>query len=144
MEALFTTWLNAQTAILALTGGIANSELTGRARIHWDALPQPGALPALIVHEQGGASDDYTFRGRVSLTENFLQLDCWAGTRAEAIALRVALTDALDTLREPPLQAFILRRHSGRDLITGPDANGVSAFHRASLDIRLWHDPSAT
>lgn len=144
MEALLTAHLLASTGVLALTGGIRDGELTGLARISWDTLPITDALPCVILHDLGTSGRDYSFNGRTGLIEYLLQLDAWAGTRVDAIALRTALVAALDTLRAPPLQAFIVRDHGATELATGPDAARNTDLHRRSLDVQLWFDPNQT
>lgn len=137
MEALLTERLLASHRITSLIGR------TERARIYWDDLPQREALPAVILRKIF-TGRNRTLRGRIGNTESRVQVDCWAGTRAEAIALREAVILTLDELVDPPLQAALNDDPPDfHEPATGPDAARRTALYRASLDVQLWHDPNA-
>lgn len=137
MEAALTAHLLATAGVTSLLGGQADT------RIYWDGLPQNDALPALILRKIY-TGRFRTLKARIQNTENRIQLDCWAATRAEAIALREAVILALDELTEPPLQAALNDDPPDfHEPATGPDGARATALYRASLDVQLWHDPNA-
>lgn len=140
MEELLTAALLASASVTALVGG------TDAPRIYWKKLPSADALPALILHEIPSSSPDYTMGGRSALTAYAVQIDCWGGTMAEALALRRAVEaweGPLRPLRAPPLQVFVTRHHAGWDPATGPDASRSTDLYRASVDLDAWHTADA-
>jgi len=106
-------------------------------RVEWAKVPQGMTMPAVILHAIS-APPLYTMRGRVSLIGELVQIDCWASTFLVARNLAAAVTDALDQLTEPPLQAIIENQRSDLDT-----AEGRSDLYRASLDVRVWHSQAA-
>jgi hypothetical protein len=135
METALTAALLASSGLTTLLGGAS------AARIHWDKLPSPEALPSLILHAMPSAADDYVMAGRTPTTEQWVQCDCWATTKLAAIGVRDALVAVCDGLVAPPLQAFIERRHAAWDRAQGADAAGGVDLYRVSLDVRVWHTP---
>lgn len=130
MEALLTAALTADAGLAALVDD----------RVNWHRLPDRKALPAVILHDVGAQQPERLLSGqRVGLTPYLLQMDCWAGTLAQAIAVQAALVAVLDTLIPAPLQAQIERRHGAWEPAPGPGADRAADLFRRSLDVRLWH-----
>lgn len=132
MEELLTAALLASASVTALVG----------ERVQWRKLPVAEALPAVILHQVASSGTDYTMGGRSLLTAYAVQIDCWAGTMAEALAVRRAIeawAGPLRPLRDPPLQVFVTRHHAAWDPATGPDASRSTDLYRASLDLDAWH-----
>lgn len=137
MEEALRDALVADTALTALVGGAT------RPRIHWDRLPERKSVPALILHQVASDPVAHTYKGRVPTQAWLVQLDAWAGTRAEAIALRDAALAALDGMKTPPVMAFPEGFHSAWESAPGPDRQNASEIFRASIDAKVWHFPTA-
>lgn len=111
-------------------------------RVAWNARPRGEGLAALCLHKISG-TPKYIMRGRTSLSESLVQIDCWASTAAEARALADAVIVAFDPPLTPPIMGgFIVRDRSDYTAGDGPRPDGAKDFHRTSLDIRVWHKPT--
>jgi hypothetical protein len=121
-------FLKADSAITALVG----------SRIDWNVRPQASGLPAVVLHRITGRRD-YTMGGRSGLVDSVVQIDCWGSTYAAAKAVSRAVVLRLDELRLPPYQAFVEDERDTFDQAPAPGADGSTEFHRASLDVRVWH-----
>lgn len=134
MEAALTAALLASSGLTAVFGN----------RINWEQLPDREAVPALILHPIPSGADTYVQAGRVPMTETVIQFDCWASTKAAALAGREALIAFLAPLAAgpPPLQAWIERRHSAWQPAPSPGADRATNLSRASLDVRFVHTES--
>jgi len=131
MEELLTAALLGSTSLADLIDG----------RVGWNRLPVAEAVPAVILHQIPSSGADYTMGGRSRLTAYAVQVDCWAGTLAEALAVRRAVeawAGPLTALRAPPLQVFVVRHHTGWDLAKGPDTARAADLYRASADLDVW------
>ncbi len=136
MEAALRTLLLANAALTALIGGDA-------PRITWNKRPQAKALPAIVLNGPWSSGREYHLGGRDSQGRFWVQMDCWAATMADAIAVREALLAVLDTLKTEPLQAFeVIRDHASWDFTGAPDAARSTDLYRASLDVRVVHTPT--
>lgn len=112
-------------------------------RFHWDQLPERKRVPAVIAHDVATAGIRHTMKGRVPTGEFVVQIDCWAVTKAEAVALRLLALAWLDGLKGPVLQAFPERTHASWDHTPGAGSDRATSLYRASVDVRLWHHPTA-
>lgn len=132
MEAALTAHLLAWSALVA---AVTTSD---GVQINWDKLPERESVPALILHDLAFGGPLYTMRGRSRVEGRGVQFDCWAQTKAEAIALRGLLLPALDALFDRPLQVFVQRFHGSWDAGAAPDVNRSTDLYRASLDGQVW------
>lgn len=137
MEAALRALLLADAALAALIGG------PSAPRITWNKRPAGKPLPAIVLNGPWSSGRAYHLGGRDPQGRFWTQMDCFAGTQAEAIAVRDALVAVVDTLTTEPLQAFeILRDHASWDTAPGPDAARSTDLYRASLDVRVVHTPA--
>lgn len=137
MEELFTALLIGDAALAAVVTGA-----DGVIRIHWQQLPIGASLPAITLEGPVTASADYTMGGRSGLVRYLVQVDIWAGTHSEALAIvRQALRrdGPLGGRQEPPLQIFVQDVRAGWDRTSGPDSNRSTDLYRASIDLVVWH-----
>lgn len=137
MEEALRTALIANAALVALVGGAA------APRIHWDRLPERKSLPAVILHQVTSGPAAHTYKGRVPTQDWIVQIDAWGGSKAEALAVRGAVLEALDALKTRPLMVFPETFHSDWDSTPGPDLKSSSEIYRASIDAKVWHFPTA-
>jgi hypothetical protein len=68
-------------------------------KIYSDALPQ-GALPA-VVHTETGSQTEQTLDGVIVAEAHQVRVECWASTKAGAVALRDACRAALASADVP-------------------------------------------
>lgn len=127
------------TAALLQASGL--TDLVGD-RIHWRKLPQTARLPAVSMFRIA-AERDYVQAGRVPTTRWRVQIDAWAETDTEASAVRDQVMAVLDTLRRPPLQAFLNDDPPDGWTPAEPGSDRSTDVYRASLDVSLWHSPPA-
>lgn len=133
MEELLTAALMGSTGLTTLVGD----------RIHWRKLPESARLPAVSMFRIT-ARRDSTQAGRVPTTAWRVQIDGWAGSDAEASAVRDAVIAVLDTLRRPPLQALLEDDPPDGWTPGEPDTDRATDIYRASVDVTLWHSPTLT
>jgi hypothetical protein len=131
-EALHALLLEAD-AVTALAGD----------RIAWSLLPRGSALPSVALH---GIDDvpDYTMGGPSGLCESRVQIDCWAGTYGQALALSRAVVGALSGAQVVVdgvlIQgAFLLSKRDMTEDGTPP----AEVLFRISLDFQIWHGGTA-
>jgi hypothetical protein len=114
-------------------------------RIAWGLRPQGQPLPAISLTRVTGGYD-YTLAGRVPTTRSLVQIDCWAGSYADAKGLGRAVLVALDTLNVAPFQgAFVEDERDDAEDTAAPQrasagADRATEIHRTSLDVRVVHD----
>lgn len=136
METLLTDALLASTAFAALIGGPDEPELA------WE-VPPDAALPKQVrLHEIPVFDPMPHLGGRDGVeTEWWVQIDCWATSKAEASAMRAVLMASdgpLAALTGPPLLAGDRRRHGRGETVQGPAPDRTTTLFRASLDVQLW------
>jgi len=128
MEEALMLALRADAALAALVGG----------RIDWGARPQADAVPAVTLHLVDSPKS-HTMRGRETLTQSRVQIDCFGGDYFEAKFVARAVSAAIDALKAEPLRCFLLdERDDDFTLADGPDASGASEIHRTIIDVRVW------
>lgn len=131
MEAQLRQALLANAALVALVGG------EGKARIFWDKIPDRTPVPAVLL-QLIDTTHTHLMKKRETLTQNFVQADCLAGTKAEAIALRNAYLAALDGLKARPMLAFPTKHYGNWDTTGGPDGKGSTDLFREIVDANVW------
>lgn len=108
-------------------------------RIAWGLRPRGEALPAIVLTRVSGRRE-YVMGGAAGLTDSLVQVDCWAGTYDDAKFTARAVVTALHTLSTSPIsRAFVEAERDNSELGDGPRRDGSEAFHRTSLDVRVWH-----
>jgi hypothetical protein len=124
IEADLRTYLLAQPAVTALIG----------ARLFPLRLPQGAAFPALTYQRVAGG-EDVTHQGRSGLGRARMQLDCWAATYGQAIALADAVKDALVGYRGAMgATPFAAGRLANEIDLDEPDLN----VYRRMVEVPLW------
>lgn len=129
METDFRAALLAHAAVAAI--------LDGPNRIAWGRLPQGEDLPYICLQRISGGYD-YTQSGRVGTETPLVQIDCYAGTYADAEALAAAVITAIDSFRSTPWQGvFLLDRRADDTAEGAPGAGASTDIYRTSLDVRV-------
>lgn len=77
-----------------LTGSAAVTALVPSGRINWSENPQGAAAPYIVLHLIGNA-EGLHLKGGTGLFEGRVQVDCYARTPSEAIAVGAAVGDLL-------------------------------------------------
>lgn len=126
MEAALIAALLADPALTALV----------EQRINWNARPQGEGLPAIVLTRVAGRRH-YDMGQRIGLTETLVQFDVWAASLSSALAVKAALLAALDSLTAAPFQRCFAE--SERDSFEPAEGPDEVHFHRASVDVRIWH-----
>ena len=113
-----------------LQGASAVSSLVDD-RIHPVVLPEAGALPAVVYTEI--VNDPVSNLDGIdgSLREIMVQLDCWGKTHTEAIALRTAVRDRMNTAAD----TFTTDIPPGGGQSFEPDTKR----YRAMLECTCWY-----
>jgi hypothetical protein len=150
MPAVPLTWrgalraaLKADAAVAAACGAAPGSKGEGRAE--WGLRPQGQKLPALALIV---VFDDpvRTAQGRSGFVAADLQVEAWAGSPAEAVALAEAATACLERLSGAPWSRPAEVSEGGDTSESGPaparQGGGSADFHRIRLAVRVWRlDP---
>ncbi|AMK19333.1 tail completion protein gp17 [Sphingobium sp. MI1205] len=106
-------------------------------RVSWLERPQGAALPAITLQVISDPRPQH-LKGLDGARGTRVQLDCWAASFAQALALARA---AIATLQPPTTiegKKFGNARIDGqRDL--GETAAGGAFVHRQSVDLFIWH-----
>lgn len=107
--------------------------------VDWSKRPQDRPLPWLGLRLVSDPRPQ-DLKGFVGRRQSRVQADCWAATRAEAVALREAAIACLVPAGEFHGVRF------GRGFIAEPGARDLGQHteagfvHRDSLDFLIWHD----
>ena len=123
---------NLTAALLAWT---ALTDRVGQ-RITWNVRPQGETVPAVLLTRVAGTRH-YTMTERSGLTETLIQVDVWAASLAEALAVKTVLLGLFDSLTAAPFQRCFVEAE--RDSFEPGDGPDELHLHRASLDVRVWH-----
>lgn len=127
MEEAFIAKLLASSGLTTLVG----------TRIQWDQRPQGNDLPAVTLSVISGAPL-YTDEGNVGLSNNRVQIDCWASGSSSAINVARAVQSALSSVSmtqdgvefqgvfPDSIQSFVEMGQGG------------AVVYRRSLDYDLW------
>ena len=83
------------TFIRQLLVGDAGVAALAGGRVYSEVLPQHGTVPAVVFSVVAGDSDA-DLEGPTGVGSRRVQVDSWAGTRAEATALSLAVRALLD------------------------------------------------
>lgn len=123
-------------SILANDAGV--SALVG-AKIYWSEIPQGKQRPVICLHLVSEINT-HTTSGTVDQEDATVQIDCWAETLTDAIAVSDAVKTALDgysgTEGSTTFQGVFKR--SERQDFSKP-SNGNGKFHRVSSDYQVFH-----
>ena len=127
MEELLTSYLLASAPVTLLVD----------ESVSWNVRPQIETVPAVVLTRISG-DRDYNFAGPSGLVQSRIQIDCWAVTHSDAIAVSRAVRTALsgarfsDTGVEVQGTFLDTERHFYEE-------EEAERFHRVSLDFILWH-----
>lgn len=124
-----------------LLGDVAVRGLTGGGqRVYWDVIGQGQQGAAVVLHLISSVPD-YAMSGPTGLVANRVQVDCRAGTRAEALALSRAIDVLLSGYRGTVGGSlFSIFRDSMRSDFEKTEAE---AFHLLSADYIVWRGAAA-
>ena len=121
------TLLEASAAVTALVGDRITPE--------WRKQGDP--LPALTVAEVSAVRSDELLAA-FSLTASRIQVDCWAGSYAQAKALSRAVRDTLDQ-QSGIIAGVQVERISLSDFRDLGEKTGDKSIRRVSLDFNVWY-----
>jgi hypothetical protein len=101
-----------------------------QGRVYENELPRGYRLPAIAVHQYGGAQD-YDFSGPISINEDQVQLDCYGqdslSCRATAEAARKLLENFTGTLPDGTVvQACYKERDQAMPFLPNADQKGIA------------------
>jgi hypothetical protein len=127
MEEALRAYLIADTALSALIS----------TRLAWGVNDQGGAMPRVTLQVISG-SPEYSDEGESGISENRVQVDCFASTYASAKAVARAISARISgasfTQGSVRFNIFI---DSERDDAEAFD--GGREVHRVSMDLMVWH-----
>lgn len=110
------------------------------SRIHHNARPQDGPLPAIVVHRTSGPRER-VLRGRVPLAHPRIQIDCMALTAKEAQTLadlvRKSIEDFHGTMGTYTVQVITV--DDDQDDYVEPEHADEKGIHVTSLDAVIWY-----
>lgn len=105
------------------------------SEVHWDHRPQSSSFPAVVLQDWFGSRDKH-MKGVTGTQRQMVQVDCFAESATQAIALRNAAIEAL----EPPATVGGVNFQSGiAEMRPSPPRNtSTGTIHRRIFDIELW------
>lgn len=121
MEEALIAHLLADSGVAALAG----------TRVYPVLRPQGEPLPAITVTRITGGPG-YTLEGSDELADSIAQVDCWAGTYADAKLLARAVKAAAAGVAG--VQGVFI--DAERDSVARPANENI---FRTSIDLRVWH-----
>ena len=126
METALRSRLKDNAAVAAITG-----------QIHWSVRPQGTALPAIVLT---GVADDRSqhFTGLAGYRSTRVQIDCYAATKAQAVALREAVIAALVPAEVKGGVTFL--RSFVNTVLDRGDQTETGFVHRELIDLTCWHN----
>lgn len=132
MDEALTARLLAAPTVAALVG----------ARVNWGERVKKEPLPAvtLLIVSPGR---NYIHAGPDTIGNPRVQVDCYGRTAAEALAVKRAVRDVLET---PATVAGIAFSRSIQEAERGPlveDTGGGLKVHKYSSDFFVWFSPAA-
>lgn len=106
-------------------------------RIDWTVRPQGSPFPAVVLKTISDGRPQH-MGGFQTFRESRVQIDCYASTRAEAVALGAAVIAAIVPAAEVGGVTF---RRTFIDTVRDLGANTDAGFvHRDSIDAHIWHN----
>lgn len=121
-----------------LTGDAGVAALVG-TRIYWNTLPQGSVKPSICLHLISEINT-HTMGGTVDLEDSTVQVDCWAGTLADSLAVSEAAKLILDgysgTVAATVFQG-VFKTNERQDF--SKPSNGNGELHRVSSDYQVAH-----
>lgn len=126
MEELLLARLAASSALVALVGD----------RLQWGLREQATVLPAVTLNKVSGGPI-YVDEGEVGLSEQRVQIDCWAVSFGDATALAREVRTQLSGWFDSAFRYISLDVE--RDLSEG-GANQAKYEYRTSMDFIILHD----
>lgn len=106
-------------------------------RIHWVRRPQNEGVPAITLQVVVDPRPAH-LGGLDSARSTMVQVDCWAASIAEVVALANGCIAAL----EPPFNVEE-KRFGGAQIVaqreSGEDTVGGQFLYRKSIDLSIWH-----
>ena len=111
--------------------------IAGRA--YENEFPRGFVLPAVVVHQYGG-NQDYDFTGPIDITEDQVQVDCYAQDSSGCRALRLSVKDLLEAFTGTlPDGTVVQAMYKERDLAMPflPNANTKGIANRWTLGFRV-------
>lgn len=131
IEEALIPFLRDSSRVLALAGG----------RVHHNARPQNGALPAIVVHRVSSVRER-VLTGRVRLAHPRIQIDCMAETAQDAQSLanavRLVIEDYEGSMGDYTVQVVTVDDDS--DDYIEPEHANEKGIHVTSLDAIFWYE----
>lgn len=126
METALRSRLKDNAGVAAITG-----------QIHWSVRPQGSALPAIVLT---GVADDRAqhFNGLAGYRSTRIQVDCYAASKAQAVALREAAIAAL--LPGETKSGVTFLRSFVNTVLDRGDQTETGFVHREMIDLTCWHN----
>ena len=126
METALRARLKADTAVTAIT-----------QEIHWNAKPQKAPYPAavLLVVFDGRSQNMSGFDG---YRETRVQIDCFAETKPDAVALREAVIAAITPAATQSGVSFL--RAQQITVVDRGTNTEVGFIYRELIEASIWHD----
>ena len=127
MEAALRARLKDDPAVAALVA----------SRIDWGVRPQGSILPAIVLTN---VLDDRSqhMAGFNEFRQTRVQIDCYAATKAEAVALReVALSAVVPAATKSGVEFL---RAQGISVLDRGEQAESGFIHRELIDLQLWHN----
>lgn len=106
-------------------------------QIDWTVRPQGSELPAIVLTGIADQRDQH-FLGNATYRPTRLQVDCYAATKATAVALREAVIAAL--LPEATKNGVTFLRSFVNTVLDRGDQTETGFIHRELIDLSCWHN----
>jgi hypothetical protein len=127
METALRTRLKNDAGVSALVG----------TRIDWSVRPQGSITPCVVLTMIADNRDQH-FQGFAGFRSTRIQIDCYAATKAAAVALREAVIAAV--VPEATVSGVTFLRAFINTVLDRGDQTETGFIHRELIDLNCWHN----
>lgn len=106
------------------------------SKVHWGVRPQGEAYPSLVLTIVSGDRPQH-MDGNIDARSTIVQFDCYGTTRAQSVALREAVINAI--VPAAVVSGVTFFRSFVQNLRTMDAHTDTGLVFRDSLDIQVWH-----
>jgi len=129
--------MSMETALRARLKNDAGVSALAGSRIDWSMRPQGTSSPCVVLTTIFDERDQH-FQGFASYRSTRVQIDCYAATKAVAVALREAVIAAV--VPEATSSGVTFLRAFINTVLDRGEQTETGFIHRELIDLNCWHN----